>query len=100
MGFLEPSLQNLALGGSILLVYVLGLYVHRAFYDSLSHIPGPKLAAATLWYEFYYDVIKKGRYVWEIGKMHEKYGGSSPAARCYLNHSHEARATSILGGNS
>ncbi|CAO1599046.1 hypothetical protein XANCAGTX0491_002791 [Xanthoria calcicola] len=74
MGFLEPSLQNLALGGSILLVYVLGLYVYRAFYDSLSQIPGPKLAAATLWYEFYYDVIKKGRYAWEIGKMHEKYG--------------------------
>ncbi|KAI4221052.1 MAG: hypothetical protein L6R36_007164 [Xanthoria steineri] len=74
MGLFEPSLQNLALGGSILVVYVLGLYVYRAFYDSLSHIPGPKLAAATLWYEFYYDVIKKGRYAWEIGKMHEKYG--------------------------
>ena len=100
MGFLEPSLQNLALGGSILLVYVLGLYVYRAFYDSLSHIPGPKLAAATLWYEFYYDVIKKGRYAWEIGKMHEKYGGSSRVTQCNLNDSHEVRAISVLGGNS
>ncbi|KAL8744897.1 MAG: hypothetical protein Q9184_007940, partial [Pyrenodesmia sp. 2 TL-2023] len=34
----------------------------------------PKLAAATLWYEFYFDVICKGRYTWEIGKMHKKYG--------------------------
>lgn len=100
MGFSETSLQNLALGGSILLIYVLGLYVYRAFYDSLSHIPGPKLAAATLWYEFYYDVIKKGRYAWEIGKMHEKYGGSSPAVRCSLNHSHEVRAIDALVGNS
>lgn len=100
MGLFEPSLQNLALGGSILVVYVLGLYVYRAFYDSLSHIPGPKLAAATLWYEFYYDVIKKGRYAWEIGKMHEKYGGSSPVARCNPNHGQEVRAISALGGNS
>jgi hypothetical protein len=36
--------------------------------------PGPKLAALTLWYEFYYDVIKGGKYTWEIGRMHEKYG--------------------------
>ncbi|KAL8901565.1 MAG: hypothetical protein Q9207_005144 [Kuettlingeria erythrocarpa] len=74
MGFLELSLSNLTLAGSILLLYVVALYVYRAYFDSLSHIPGPKLAAATLWYEFYYDVIKKGRYTWEIGKMHKKYG--------------------------
>lgn len=76
MGFLEPSLQNLTLAGSMLLIYVVGLYVYRTFFDPLSHIPGPKLAAATLWYEFYYDVIKKGRYTWVIGEMHKKYGGS------------------------
>jgi len=28
----------------------------------------------TLWYEFYYDVLKDGRYMWEIEKVHEKYG--------------------------
>ncbi|KAL8882709.1 MAG: hypothetical protein Q9198_000342 [Flavoplaca austrocitrina] len=74
MGLLEPSLENFALACSILSLYTLGLYFYRAFFDSLSHIPGPKLAAATLWYEFYYDVIKKGRYTWEIGKMHQMYG--------------------------
>ncbi len=76
MGLLQLSLSNLTLAGSILLLYVVALYVYRAYFDSLSHIPGPKLAAATLWYEFYYDVIKKGRYTWEIGKMHKKYGRS------------------------
>ena len=54
--------------------YVLGLYVYRIYFHPLSKIPGPKLAAATLWYEFYYDVIKKGRYTWKIWEMHEKYG--------------------------
>ena len=54
--------------------YVFGLYIYRMFFDSLSHIPGPKLAAASLWYEFYYDVVLKGQYTFEIGRMHEKYG--------------------------
>lgn len=74
MGLFSPSLANVAIAAGLFFLYVLGLYIYRAFFDSLSHIPGPKLAAATLWYEFYYDVVKAGRYTWEIGKMHEKYG--------------------------
>ena len=55
-------------------LYVLSLYVYRIYFDPLSKIPGPKLAAASLWYEFYYDVIKEGRYTWKIWEMHDKYG--------------------------
>lgn len=40
----------------------------------LSHIPGPKLAAATYLPEFYHDVIKFGCYTKEIGRMHKVYG--------------------------
>lgn len=40
----------------------------------LSRIPGPKLAAMTIAYEAYFDLIKVGRYSWEIMRMHEKYG--------------------------
>lgn len=58
----------------LLVFYILGLYIYRMFFDHLSHIPGPKLAAASLWYEFYYDVVEKGQYTFEIGRMHEKYG--------------------------
>lgn len=58
----------------LVVFYVFGLYIYRMFFDSLSHIPGPKLAAASLWYEFYYDVVLKGQYTFEIGRMHEKYG--------------------------
>lgn len=54
--------------------YVVGLYVYRVYFDPLSKIPGPKLAAASHWYEFYYDVILKGRYTWRIWEMHKKYG--------------------------
>ncbi|KAJ6444537.1 cytochrome P450 [Purpureocillium lavendulum] len=37
-------------------------------------IPGPKLAAATYWPEFYHDVILFGRYSGQIRVMHDKYG--------------------------
>jgi hypothetical protein len=44
------------------------------FLGPLSKFPGPKLAAATLWYEFYYDVILKGRYTFKIKELHKQYG--------------------------
>lgn len=40
----------------------------------LNHIPGPKLAAATYWPEFYNDVILNGRYTRKIGEWHTQYG--------------------------
>lgn len=53
-----------------------GFYVlcWRIFFHPLRDFPGPKLAAATLWYEFYYDVILGGQYVFQIARMHEVYG--------------------------
>lgn len=43
----------------------------------LSRFPGPKLAAMTILYEGWYDLIKVGRYTWEIQKMHDQYGAST-----------------------
>jgi hypothetical protein len=40
----------------------------------LSQFPGPKLAAATIYYEAWFDVLKVGRYTWKIREMHEKHG--------------------------
>lgn len=59
---------------SISAVYVLGLVIHRLFFSPIAKFPGPKLAAVTSLYELYYDVIKKGKYLFEIEKMHDKYG--------------------------
>ncbi|KAI9051880.1 hypothetical protein LZ554_004136 [Drepanopeziza brunnea f. sp. 'monogermtubi'] len=55
-------------------IYLLGGAVYRLYLSPLSKFPGPKLAALTLWYEFYFDVVKTGRYMAQIKKMHDAYG--------------------------
>ncbi|KAL3488637.1 cytochrome P450 [Aspergillus germanicus] len=57
-----------------LVAYLLLVSIYRLFFHPLSHIPGPKLAALTHGYEFYYDVIKKGTLIWEIQRLHGIYG--------------------------
>lgn len=52
--------------------------VYSVYFGPLSKFPGPKLAAATLWYEFYYDVVLRGQYTFKIKELHEEYG-MSPA---------------------
>ena len=65
---LAASMTGLAL------LYYLGLFIYRLSFDQLAKFPGPKIAAATSWYEFYYDWWCEGQYVFEIEKMHKKYG--------------------------
>ncbi|EEH06444.1 benzoate 4-monooxygenase cytochrome P450 [Histoplasma capsulatum G186AR] len=43
------------------------------YLSPLAKFPGPKLAAATLWYEFYYDAVRRGRYTFKIKELHQKY---------------------------
>jgi hypothetical protein len=52
--------------------------IYRLQFHPLHKIPGPRLAAATHLVEFYYDVVKGGKYIWEVERMHEKYGLYSP----------------------
>lgn len=54
--------------------YFVLLPLYRMFLSPLAKFPGPKLAAATLWYEFYYDVILKGNYTFKLIELHKKYG--------------------------
>jgi hypothetical protein len=73
----------LALSTVIRLVGVyIAYHIVRALYNispfhPLSHIPGPKLAAATWFYEGWFDLILGGMYTNEIQRMHEVYGTKS-----------------------
>jgi hypothetical protein len=65
----------LALQLSVLAISCLiALAIYRLYFHPLAKFPGPKLAALTRGYEFYYDVIKCGMYLKKIEKLHEKYG--------------------------
>jgi hypothetical protein len=92
MGFLETvPYPYLTAAASALGVYVIAGAVYRLYFSPVAKFPGPKLAALTLWYripsarfwnwqltccryEFYYDVVCRGQYTFEIKRMHEKYG--------------------------
>ncbi|KAF5673736.1 trichodiene oxygenase [Fusarium denticulatum] len=54
--------------------YWLCLVFYRLFLHPLRNVPGPKIAAATSWYEFYQDVILDGNYIKDYPRVHEKYG--------------------------
>ncbi|KAJ4303516.1 hypothetical protein N0V90_002412 [Kalmusia sp. IMI 367209] len=58
----------------LLILYVVTLGVYRVYFSPLSHIPGPKFAAATRYYELWFDAVQVGKYYKEIERMHEKYG--------------------------
>lgn len=73
---LPPTLLGrAALSGAVLLTgYLVWLTIYRLFISPLARFPGPKIAALTGWYEFYYDVVKQGKYVFKIKELHNKYG--------------------------
>jgi cytochrome P450 len=54
--------------------YVSFLVYHRLYLSPIAHFPGPTFAALTFWYEFYYDVILGGQYIWKIRALHTQYG--------------------------
>ncbi|RYP69919.1 hypothetical protein DL771_005812 [Monosporascus sp. 5C6A] len=56
------------------LIYFVSLILYRLCFSPLAKFPGSKLAAATGWYEFYYDYWLNGQYIFKIAEMHRKYG--------------------------
>ncbi|KAH7075714.1 putative cytochrome P450 [Paraphoma chrysanthemicola] len=73
-----------------LLTLWISYHIVRALYNisplhPLSHVPGPRLAAMTLLYEFWYDFVLGGTYTNVIRKMHATYG---PVVRIGPNEIH------------
>ena len=57
-----------------LVVLVIYTVVTRLFLSPLAKVPGPKLAALTYLYEWYYDIVQQGRFPFKVRSLHEKYG--------------------------
>ena len=69
----------IALYCGIAVLYVLFqlvLITYRLLFHPLAKFPGPRTAAATFYYEFFYDVFMKegGDFINHVDALHDKYG--------------------------
>ena len=55
-------------------LYRLFNVIYNLYLHPLAKFPGPKLAAASHLYEFYWSVVRDGEFIWAIERMHKKYG--------------------------
>ncbi|KAI0485055.1 cytochrome P450 [Xylariaceae sp. FL0804] len=55
-------------------VYILITAAYRLFAHPLAHVPGPRLAGVSYWYECYYDVFRPAQYAFQIRALHQRYG--------------------------
>ncbi|KAL4778870.1 cytochrome P450 [Aspergillus varians] len=60
--------------GTVLAAYILATGIYRLCLSPIAHFPGPRLAALTVMYEFYWDTICNGQFTFHIGDLHKKYG--------------------------
>ena len=87
-----PSILPFALSTSVLvyfpLIYTTYLCIrtlYRLTFHPLAHFPGPKVAAATRWYEAYWELYQGGRFSQQIEHLHQQYG---PIVRVTPNELH------------
>ncbi|KAK0658647.1 cytochrome P450 monooxygenase aflU [Lasiodiplodia hormozganensis] len=68
------STSLLATAFGALLLFQIWRVVQRLYFHPLSSVPGPKMAAATTLYEFYWNAICGGKLFLRWEEMHKKYG--------------------------
>lgn len=60
--------------GLSFIAYLLAKVIYRLYLSPLAKIPGPRWAAATVFYEAYYSIVKDGQFLFKIRDLHEEYG--------------------------
>ena len=75
LGLAHLSTPHYALlAAGLLVARTAQLVVRRLYLSPIAHIPGPKLAALTRLYEFYYDIVLGGQYTFKVLELHKQYG--------------------------
>lgn len=59
-------------------VYFASVAIYRLYFSNIAKFPGPKLAALTYFYEFYYDWWQPYRFQFKIAELHKEYGKEYP----------------------
>ncbi|GFF63204.1 cytochrome P450 [Aspergillus udagawae] len=54
--------------------YLIACMLYHLYLSPVAAFPGHPLAAVTWFYEFYYDAICGGQYIFRIREMHKKFG--------------------------
>lgn len=71
----EHGYIALALGAVLtILIYASWLVIYRLYFSPLAKFPGPKIAAVTHYYEFYYNYWLQGKYIYKVEEFHKRYG--------------------------
>ncbi|KIY72730.1 cytochrome P450 [Cylindrobasidium torrendii FP15055 ss-10] len=83
------------LASCLLAVYCICVAAHRLFFHPLRKYPGPRLAAATWLYRFYFDIISQGggEIVTHLEDLHEIYG---PVVRIGPNELHFSETKAFM----
>ena len=71
-----PTTFDRVMGFFFVYLVFLAVYavVTRLYLSPLAKVPGPKLAALSYLYEWYYDIIQQGRFPFKVRSLHEQYG--------------------------
>lgn len=66
------SVTKYAILASTLLI--LAGHLYQYLNHPLRHYPGPRIAALSKWYKFYFDVLQDGGFLEHLEKLHIQYG--------------------------
>jgi len=76
LSFLTLSNHYVEAAAIFFAAYAVVIVVYRLYFSPLARFPGPRIAAATSWYEFYHGYFREGQYVKIIKGLHDTYGES------------------------